>query len=28
LDDAASGILRLASGWTAADRAPEEVRTP
>lgn len=28
LDDAAWGRLRLAPGWTAADRAPEEVRTP
>ncbi|KOU55543.1 carbohydrate kinase, partial [Streptomyces sp. MMG1522] len=28
LDEAAWGRLRLAPGWTAADRAPEEVRTP
>ncbi|MFI1185405.1 sugar kinase [Streptomyces californicus] len=28
LDDAAWGRLRLAPGWTTADRAPEEVRTP
>ncbi|WP_369164599.1 sugar kinase [Streptomyces sp. AFD10] len=28
LDDVAWGRLRLAPGWTAADRAPEEVRTP
>ncbi|MFH8434150.1 sugar kinase [Streptomyces sp. NPDC018007] len=28
LDDDAWGRLRLAPGWTAADRAPEEVRTP
>ncbi|MDT0493772.1 sugar kinase [Streptomyces sp. NPDC012600] len=28
LDDAAWGRLRLGPGWTAADRAPEEVRTP
>ncbi|WP_103509952.1 sugar kinase [Streptomyces sp. SM13] len=28
LDDDAWGRLRLGPGWTAADRAPEEVRTP
>ncbi|MEU5371954.1 sugar kinase [Streptomyces sp. NPDC005951] len=28
LDDEAWGTLRLGPGWTAADRAPEEVRTP
>ncbi|MFI1531231.1 sugar kinase [Streptomyces griseus] len=28
LDDEAWGRLRLGPGWTAADRAPEEVRTP
>ncbi|MFH9606559.1 sugar kinase [Streptomyces sp. NPDC017448] len=28
LDDDAWGRLRLAPGWTAAGRAPEEVRTP
>ncbi|MFE2290270.1 sugar kinase [Streptomyces sp. NPDC059452] len=28
LDDGAWGRLRLGPGWTAADRAPEEVRTP
>ncbi|MGQ4446775.1 sugar kinase [Streptomyces griseus] len=28
LDDDAWGTLRLGPGWTAADRAPEEVRTP
>ncbi|WP_326703799.1 sugar kinase [Streptomyces cyaneofuscatus] len=28
LDEAAWGRLRLGPGWTAADRAPEEVRTP
>ncbi|MFE6916606.1 PfkB family carbohydrate kinase, partial [Streptomyces rubiginosohelvolus] len=28
LDDDAWGTLRLGPGWTAADRASEEVRTP
>lgn len=28
LDDEAWGRLRLGPGWTAADRAAEEVRTP
>lgn len=28
LDDATWGTLRLGAGWTRADWAPEEVRTP
>ena len=28
LDDAAWGRLRLGPGWTQAEQAPEEVRTP